>query len=306
MRAHRLPRLISVLLAVLTALAIGGATAATALSGNAPGKAVAVPPRNDTSDEPVYFLKGYLGASSDATGSDCMDAWGPADKLFDEADWTGPRHFVGYYAGDKNCNTPLLDGGTKNTSLKELGKALAWEIYRSYSQVGQSVDIVSHSMGGLVAQAALTGVERHETGWPPYIYVEDVASIAGPHGGTTFAYACDPFEPTTQCREMRPGSGFLDWTNDNPQSTQGTDWTLIGAESDWKIKWSALAMSADHRVWYPETDATDGWTHENLNEITTGVYPQWYQNVPERPGHDRTGAAPARVAMNALYWCEKW
>lgn len=306
MRAQRLLRLLSVLIAVLTALAIGGTTAATASSGNTQGMAAAAPPRDDSSDDPVYFLKGYLGASSDATGTDCMDSWQPADTLFDEENWTGPRHFVGYYSGDTNCNTRLLDGGTKNTSLKELGRLLAWDIYRAYSQVGQSVDLVSHSMGGLIAQAAITGVERNEPGWPPYIYVEDAVSIAGPHAGTAFAYACNIFEPTTQCREMRPGSDFLDWTGENPQSAQGTDWTVIGAEADWKINRSALGMSADHRVWYPETDATKGWTHENLNEITTGVYPQWYQNMPERPENDRTGAAPARVAMNALYWCEKW
>ncbi|MEU1816805.1 hypothetical protein ABZ543_16610 [Streptomyces roseifaciens] len=297
----------AVLMAILATLAMGGVTAASASvasrTGSAAEAVAAAPPRDDTFNEPVYFLKGYLGVSEDAKGTSCLESWGPARNLFQSEGWSGPLHLVGFYAGDTNCDVTIA-AGDKNTSIQELGKRLAWDIYSRYSQKGQSVDLIGHSMGGLIARAAVTGVERHLPGWPPYIYVEDGVTIATPHEGIFFSRFCWAAERTTQCSEMRPGSDFLDWAGENPQSAQGTDWTVVGAADDYYLETSALGMSADHRVWYLE--GNDGWKHENINEITTGTYRLLYQNMPARPAFSRNGAAPARAAMNALYWSEKW
>lgn len=306
MRAQRSPRLVSVLLAVLTTLAISGATAAAASSGNTPGKAAAAPARDDSTNEPVYFLKGYLGASSDATGTDCLDGWRPARDLMRNEGWSGPLHLVGYYKGDINCDVEIA-AGDKNVSIKELGRLLAWDIYDNYSKNGQSVDLIGHSMGGLIAQAAITGVEQKLEGWPDYIYVEDAVTIAAPHRGLTFAYFCGLFERTQQCRDMRPGSDFLDWAGNNPQSARGTDWTLIGSADDQYAYRSSLGMTqADHKVRY--WAGNEGWNHANINEQITGTFTMQYRNQPGTGlwEYDPGGAAPARVAMNALYWSEKW
>lgn len=79
------------------------------------------------------------------------------------------------------------------------------------------VDIVNHSMGGLV------------TGW--YVNrlggaakVRHVASIAGAHHGTTAAYACIAF---TSCQQMVPGSQFIrDYTagDETPGPTSWATW----------------------------------------------------------------------------------
>ncbi|WP_443030951.1 PGAP1-like alpha/beta domain-containing protein [Streptomyces sp. CB02400] len=41
-------------------------------------------------------------------------------------------------------------------------------MYKNDSRYGWSVDLVGHSMGGLIIRAALTGTERHMEGWPPF------------------------------------------------------------------------------------------------------------------------------------------
>jgi hypothetical protein len=38
-------------------------------------------------------------------------------------------------------------------------------------------------MGGLVIRSALLIVQRNTPGWPPYLYVEDVITLATPHKG---------------------------------------------------------------------------------------------------------------------------
>ncbi|MEU5024980.1 alpha/beta hydrolase [Streptomyces milbemycinicus] len=307
MRVGGLSRLAIALVAMVATLATGGVTAASASADNGLGTAatetVAAPPRDNTSNEPVYFIKGYLGVSEDATGSNCLDSWGPAKKLFEDEKWSGPLHLVGFYAGDTNCDAKIA-AGNKNTSIKELGKKLANHIYNNYSKHGKSVDLIGHSMGGLIARAAITGVERKEEGFPPSLLVEDAVTIATPHDGIFLSRFCWAAERTTQCREMQPRSDFLKWAGENPQSAQGTDWTVIGAADDYYLGGSALGMSADHRVWYYA--GNKGWKHDTINEITRGTYRQLYQNLPARPVFDSTGAAPVRAAMNALYWSENW
>ncbi|MHC3455708.1 esterase/lipase family protein [Streptomyces prasinus] len=195
--------------------------------------------------------------------------------------------------------------GSAEVSLRTLGKKLAWDIYRRYSRHGKSVDIISHSMGGLIARAALTGVERKLQGWPPYLYVEDVATLGTPHAGAAIGYACLVGRQSRQCKQMRPGSAFLNWAAHNPQSTQGTDWTLIGARDDGLVGMSALRMrGVGHRVWYNGNNP--GWNHGSLNEITTGRYRMVYENPPATAVEDPNGAAPARAAMNSLYWWRNW
>ena len=61
------------------------------------------------------------------------------------------------------------------------------------------VDLVNHSMGGLVSQYYLTKLDGTSK-------VAHLASLAGANHGTTSASACTIY---ASCREMVPGSSFI-------------------------------------------------------------------------------------------------
>ncbi|MGW4894754.1 esterase/lipase family protein [Kitasatospora sp. NPDC004240] len=253
--------------------------------------------RRDGSFDPVYFLKGY--SRSDNPGVNCEEYWNPLPAKMREWGSTGKFHHVAYYKGDnRNCTVRLSEGGHE-VGLKDLGRELAKHIYANYSSKGQPVDLVAHSMGGLIARAALTGVQRHEDGFPPLLLVDDVVTLDTGHRG--FNFAEQPWCGTKQCLDMRKNSNFLrTQAADNPQGKGGTDWTLVGVEELGPEKVdsaSSLGMHAAHFVRY----AGQGLDHGNLPNTTTGTYKQQYRNPPGGWVRAEQGASPGRVVANALY-----
>ncbi|GAA4803048.1 esterase/lipase family protein [Streptomyces ziwulingensis] len=278
------------------------AAIAALVLGTAAVPAQAAPARDDSNTEAVYFVKGYSKGSP--PGANCKTYWKPATAAFTQWGWQGKLHTVGFYTRDRGCSVTIARRGT-DASLRSLGRALAKDIYRRYTSKGKSVDLVGHSMGGLIVRAALTGVQQKLPGWPTKLYVEDVVTLGTPHDGlsTLAGIGCSLAYGTRQCQDMRHESSFLDWAAQSPQGTQGTDWTLIGAADDDVVDDSALRMSASHDVWYP---GSNGWSHGALTDITTGTYAMNYRNWPTPPLETQNGAAPIRAAMNALYWEKDW
>jgi len=153
------------------------------------------------------------------------------------------------------------------------------------------VDVVAHSMGGLVTRLALVGTANHVTsttsgkGFPPFLYIEDVATLSTPFwGASDLGQTFCSISPDVQCNQMKPGSTFYtSWINrpgasnrvgwDNPQSAMGTDWTLIGSEDDDFMvpEESAVDLKASfhasHKLVYR---AGSGLDHSQMSEITTG------------------------------------
>lgn len=66
------------------------------------------------------------------------------------------------------------------------------------------VDIVTHSMGGLSSRYYLKNLGGTS-------FVDEWVSLGGPNHGTNIAYACWLF--SAGCRDMVPGSGFLNNLN---------------------------------------------------------------------------------------------
>jgi triacylglycerol lipase len=156
-------RVLATLLA--TALAVLGLTA------------VAAPAHGATQHTPVVFVHGFLGDSSN---------WAAAILAFRTAGYTAEELYTYDYdwAGDNIVNARGL--GTFVDQVR-------WRTGHG------RVDIVNHSMGGLV-----TGWYVNVLGGQPK--VRHVASIAGANHGTTAAYACIAF---TSCQQMVPGSSFI-------------------------------------------------------------------------------------------------
>ena len=224
-------------------------------------------------DKPVVFVHGVNPFGG--FGYPCPASWGPMHDAFEQWGWNGlPLVGMKYYAGDSFCEDDLDHHGSHNTHygnnnwwsfrfnharfnpnshsnhtpIEHLGYHLAWTIYDHYTSQGQEVDLVGHSMGGLIIRYALTKQEEQHPDFPPELKVEDVATLETPHAGVSLTIFCGW---SKQCREMFPGSSFLEDLGDNPQVGNGTDWTTIGSYHDPLVPAeSAVAMGAAHRLKY--------------------------------------------------------
>jgi triacylglycerol esterase/lipase EstA (alpha/beta hydrolase family) len=134
-------------------------------------------PAQAAGPRPVVFVHGFGGSASN---------WTTAQAVFRAAGYNQNQLFA-YEYNSFGSNITNAQG-------------LATFVNRVKAQTGASqVDIVNHSMGGLV-----TGWYVNELGGQSS--VRHVASIAGANHGTTSAASCAVF---VTCQQMLPGSAFI-------------------------------------------------------------------------------------------------
>ena len=171
--------LLAVMLAATTALFVPGQVG----SANAAGHT------------PVIFVHGYL-----STGA----TWDTAKSVFEQGGYSSDE----LYAYEYDFTKSNVDSANGLASL----------VQQVLSSTGASqVDIVNHSMGGLVSDWYL-----HELGGSQY--VRHLASIAGANHGTNFAQAC---QINPSCVEMTPGSSFIQTVtsgDETPGATSYATW----------------------------------------------------------------------------------
>lgn len=155
-------RLLGVLLAMC-------ATALAIVAGAAPAQAA--------THTPVVFVHGYSGSASN---------WTTAEAVFAAAGYSSNELYAYQYDWSQ--------------SNKSSAAGLAAYVSQVRQRTGAAkVDIVNHSMGGLVTDWYVKQLGGTA-------YVNHVASIAGANHGTTFAAGC---LVNTSCQEMYPGSSFI-------------------------------------------------------------------------------------------------
>ncbi|AGL18770.1 triacylglycerol lipase [Actinoplanes sp. N902-109] len=126
---------------------------------------------------PVVFVHGYTGSASN---------WTTAIALFRAGGYPSSQLFAYEYNSYGN-NIQNAQG-------------LAAYVSQVRSRTGAAkVDIVNHSMGGLVTQWYVKQLGGAQ-------YVAHVASLAGANHGTTAAGACLIY---LTCQQMYPGSSFI-------------------------------------------------------------------------------------------------
>ncbi|CAN5612747.1 triacylglycerol lipase [soil metagenome] len=250
--------------------------------------------RTDNRAKPVVYVHGY---NAFGDGTDC-GMWNSMDQTLRNWGLTGAKVTFRYYFGDTGCSHAAENYGVpgrhydpggahdRYTRIEHLGYHLAWMIYNEYSSRGVAVDVVSHSMGGLITRYAISQVQRRHADFPPYLYVEDSVTLGTPHAGTGWADWCW----TTQCSQMRPGSSLVNWLSTyapNPQASGGTDWTAVGSYDDEIVsEGSAVSMSAAHKVQYLGSadmyhsdyykDTTDARTADVRYSDGGGAWYSWY------------------------------
>jgi len=279
---------------------------------------------------PVLFVHGYNN-----TGAvDCNAYWGNAMTFYYSVGWNEVKS-VGYYSNDTNCELYTGIRGNQDTPIENVGNDLAWLIWNQYSRFGVTIDIIAHSMGGLVTRVALTGTQypnsapSNTKAWPPYLLVEDVSTLSTPHNGIIgFIGPCIGPLHNWQCRQMAKEGSFLnDWITNraNPQAWYvngrgGTDWTVIGSRGDLVVNYgSALDFGGLAKLGHKVLFTTLAINHGNITEPMVDPFNQYYCDnynpcnmfppQPQPGGYDLTGwntnpagADPVEVAMWGNYY----
>ncbi|MCD0448600.1 lipase [Actinocorallia sp. API 0066] len=144
---------------------------------------------------PVVFVHGYAGGAFN---------WTTAKSVFQSGGYANSELFTYEYNSYGN-NVANAQG-------------LATFVDNVRAQTGSAqVDIVNHSMGGLVSLWYLKQLNGHPK-------VRHLASIAGANHGTTFAAACLIF---VTCQQMYPGSSFINTLtsgDETPGATKYATW----------------------------------------------------------------------------------
>ena len=238
----------------------------------------AVMGRTNTKDKITIFVHGF-------NGRNCTQDWRELMLDMRANGFTGPFYVVKFLTSDTPCDLSGIPNAS-NVSLFNYGahtgpyghegtghdndtdiRHLAWHFanwLNAYVPDDPPVDVVAHSMGGLIVRFAL----GKQTGQWPALNIEDVVTLGTPHGGVNFASWTGSFQGT----QMEPDSYTIWWLAQyagNPQGSDGTEWTIVGSSGDVVVpRGSATNMQATERVRYgllPWPIDHGGYMHEDAN-----------------------------------------
>jgi triacylglycerol esterase/lipase EstA (alpha/beta hydrolase family) len=215
--------------------------------------------RTDTRDKAVVFLHGY-------NGRNCTSDWRELMLDMRSAGFTGPFYVVRYLSSDSSCdlsgipnahNASLFDYGSHGAVYGHTGtthdnntdvRHLSWHLshwIRDFIAEDPPVDVVAHSMGGLILRFSLA---KERVGSWPELRIEDVVTVGTPHGGVNFS----KWIGTLQGQQMEPDSFLINWLAEhaqNPQGVDGTEWSVFGSKADLVVgAGTATKMAAPERV----------------------------------------------------------
>ena len=262
-------------------------------------------------NRPLILVHGHEGDS----GVSCNGTWKDLMAHFRWWGYRGPFRAIQYYKDDRACDTyygsgsaPEIMFATSNTRIQDIAKTWAWWIYNTYTRRGIPVNVVAHSMGGLIVRYAIDQVQRRRSGWPPVIVAPSVLTFGTPHDGIAlgpFQVGCNRFfgSATDQCRQMDRSSSFIEYLRDNarnPQGGYGTWWSVAGAHDDDTVdEGSAISMSVKYKMRWKSGQSIEhsDYMHEKLGDnhsVTAGCW------------STSTGASYGNMTEGQCYWPLQW
>jgi pimeloyl-ACP methyl ester carboxylesterase len=292
-------RVISALTRVLAAVAAGTALALAMLA-----------PAAFAADTQLLLVHGYGDAEE---GKDCNGStWKNALRYYQDA---GGRErssltTIGYYAGDRRgCDVMIGDGAASNERpIQDIAKDLAIYIDREYTSKGKPVDIIGHSMGGLIARVALLGSAEGWAGFPSQkLNVDDVVTLSTPHQGVANPSAHDD----EQWQQMRPGSAFIERLHENGSGlgddwASGTDWSLVGSHEDTTVTHDSAidkGNHADQKYGYQDNPEDSGEVDHSAVRTLYGDnkydLQYWHASGDHPPHNTNSGWSPLKTAFQA-------
>lgn len=218
-----------------------------------------------------------MGDASDHLKGGCNGSttWQDTLNFLHNNGWTNV-YSVGYYKNDYDCGpnpststTPTTDptgnlyyfeqtyqfctsyndsgsdDGTWNEDGRHVACELAWYIWEYYTSSGNSVNIVAHSLGGVLLKEALYQIYvKHNSVFPPYLYVHQVVTFESPLDGIQ-QFADEACGGCVQLTQLEWGVLYGYWgdLNDSAsrtvQASGGTNWTMEG-DADSKCTWVGI------------------------------------------------------------------
>ena len=110
----------------------------------------------------------------------------------------------------------MPDFGPGSAGIRHFAKRLRDHIREVLRETGaDAVDLVGHSMGGLIARACLTEARRSGDS---SLRVAHLVTLGTPHKGTCFWV----FTRGECGLDMKPGSSFLKWLGEDPTEENAT------------------------------------------------------------------------------------
>lgn len=307
------------------------AAAGLALSATAAAQATGVddrPVRPAADDKPLLLVHGYNSdPPTDCNGS----TWDEALEYYQDAggrDRSSMRT-IGYYEGDGEvCDDVVGDGkASPERPIQDIAKDFANYVYDNYTSKDKEVDIVAHSMGGLITRVAVLGTGEGWAGFPPEVAVDDIVTLGTPHRGLRNGCGDPDADPddgcTRQWNQMTPskdgGSGFIDKLHESAPGrddrglddpwAEGIDWSLVGSQEDDTVSYDAAidkGYFAHQKYGFDESVGSDcsdpDVSHGNLRQLTgAGGYclRYWHHGSDGGPYTTEDGWSPLKVAFKA-------
>src|SRR6516165_1128512 len=131
---------------------------------------------------------------------DCSGYWEDLPNSMRRQGYAGQFILVTWYQNASNCDVNLHNWGQYDESYSwvDVGAALSQYVYQSFTSKGIPVDIVSHSMGGMVTRSAIYGASGKAppfyhgsiltaAKWSPPIDVGTAITAGSPHLGSNTA-----------------------------------------------------------------------------------------------------------------------
>jgi pimeloyl-ACP methyl ester carboxylesterase len=261
-------------------------------------------------DTQILLVHGYGSASE---GKDCNGStWENALAYYQDA---GGRErssmtTIGYYEGDRpsDCDVIIGDGEASNERpIQDIAKDLALYIDAAYSSKGKAVNVIGHSMGGLITRVALLGSAQGWAGFPSRLDVDNVVTLSTPHQGLANPSANDD----RQWQQMDPDSGFMDRLHEPGSGlgdgwAQATEWSLVGSEEDATVTYDSgidKGSYADQKYGYLDDSGDSGEvTHSAVrtlfgeNRYSLRYWHAWGDHPPHAT---ENGWSPLKTAFQA-------
>jgi triacylglycerol esterase/lipase EstA (alpha/beta hydrolase family) len=185
-----------------------------------------------TNPVPVVEVHGYSGAPTQ--GLNTRGYWGYPTYMLKSHGFANV-YTLSYYKNDSNgvdvtqagpgtgcslaTSTATVAGFDHGDSIESIAYRVAWCLYDAFGT--QQIDLVGHSMGGLIIRYALQQITEGNPDYPPALNVGVVISFSSPFGGAYLG--CKD----TQCNEMLPDSAFL--TSLYRGAVPNVPWYAIGS-----------------------------------------------------------------------------